>query len=155
MFDLAQFRGAVSTLAPRQEILRVEELADWFPVGDEPIWTVRGLTGHEIALANDAASRIQLFAATVEALASAARSDQAAALKRLMGADGEPPEDLAKRYDHLVFGSVEPAIAREDAIALFRWFPVTAYRLTNKILELTGLGAELGKPARSTAEATS
>lgn len=150
MFDIQRFRTECRSLAPRQARVPVPDLADWFPDGSEPVWVVRGLVGSEIALANDAASRTRLFAATVDALASAAHSDQTDALKRLMGADGEPPEDLAKRFDHLVFGSVEPAIAREDAVWLFATYPVVAYQLTNKILELTGLGPELGKLQRST-----
>lgn len=150
MFDLTRFRAECRSLAPRQARVPVPDLAVWFPDGTEPVWVVRGLVGSEIARANDAASRTRLFAATVDALASAAHSDQADALKRLMGADGDPPEDLAKRFDHLVFGSVEPAIAREDAVWLFATYPVVAYQITNKILELTGLGPDLGKLQRST-----
>lgn len=147
-FDLNRFRADAGKLGPRQAAIPVPDLAHWFD-GD-PIWTVRGLTGIEIATANDAGNRSRLYAATVEALASAAHSDQADALKRLFGADGEPPEDLAKRFDHLVFGSLDPKVAREDAIRLFALYPVVAYQLTNKILELTGLGPDLGKVQRST-----
>ncbi len=154
MFDLNRFRSECRSLAPRQARVPVPDLAGWFPDGAEPVWVVRGLVGAEIARANDAASRTRLFAATVDALASAAHSDQADALKRLMGADGEPPEDLAKRFDHLLFGSVEPAIAREDAVWLFATYPVVAYQITNKILELTGLGPDLGKARNSTESLT-
>lgn len=150
-FDLQRFRG--TALDPRQASVPVPDLASWF--GDSPaVWIVRGLTGEEIARANDASSRLQIYAATVEALASAARSDQAEALKGLMGVT-DVPEDLAKRIDHLTFGSVDPAISREDAVKLFRSYPVVAYTLTNKILELTGQGPELGKAAHSTDAPTS
>jgi hypothetical protein len=153
MFDLQRFSGDCRSLAPRQARISVPDLAHWFTDAADPVWIVRGLTGAEIAKANDAASRTRLFAATVEALASAAHSDQADALKSLMGADGEPPEDLAKRFDHLTFGSVEPAISRENAVMLFAVFPVVAFQITNKILELTGLGPDLGKLQHSTPEA--
>lgn len=149
-FDLDRFRSCASQLSPRTAAVPVDDLAHWFQDGANPVWTVRGLTGVEIATANDASGRARLYAATVEALASAAHSDQAEALKKLFGADGEPPEDLAKRFDHLVFGSVDPKIAREDAIRLFALYPVVGYQLTNKILELTGLGPDLGKVPRST-----
>lgn len=150
-FDLERFRTL--TLTPRQAQVAVPELAPLF--GDAaPVWTVRGLTGEELARANDATARVKLYAATVEALASAARSEQAEALKNLMGVN-EVPEDLAKRFDHLTFGSVEPAIAREDAVRLFASHPVVAYQLTNKILELTGQGADLGKALHSTESPTS
>lgn len=144
-FDLQAFRAA--QLAPRQAVVPVPDLAHWFD-GD-PVWTVRGLTGEEIARANDVTNRVRIYAATVEALASAARSEQADALKAMMGVT-DVPEDLAKRIDHLTFGSVEPAISREDAVRLFRDYPIVAYQLTNKILELTGAGPDAGKAPRST-----
>ena len=144
-FDLQAFRAA--QLAPRQAVVPVPDLAHWFD--GEPVWIVRGLTGEEIARANDVTNRIRIYAATVEALASAARSDQADALKMMLGVT-DVPEDLAKRFDHLTFGSVEPEISREDAIRLFRDYPIVAYQLTNKILELTGAGPDAGKAPRST-----
>lgn len=149
-FDLARFRTAARSLKPREAVVPVPDLAHWFEEGAAAEWTVRGLTGVEIATANEASSRVKLYAATVEALASAAHSDQADALKSLMGANGEPPEDLAKRFDQLTFCSVNPAISREDAILLFATYPIVAYQLSNKILELTGLGPDLGKVQHST-----
>lgn len=150
-FDLERFRTL--TLTPRQAAVTVTELAPLFGEA-APVWTVRGLTGEELARANDASARAKLYAATVEALASAAHSEQAEALKTLMGVN-EVPEDLAKRFDHLTFGSVEPAISREDAVRLFASHPIVAYQLTNKILELTGQGADLGKALHSTESPTS
>lgn len=150
-FDLERFRTL--TLTPRQAQVPVTELAALFGEAP-PLWTVRGLTGEELARANDASARAKLYAATVEALASAAHSEQADALKTLMGVN-EVPEDLAKRFDHLTFGSVDPAISREDAGRLFASHPIVAYQLTNKILELTGQGADLGKALHSTDTPTS
>lgn len=108
---------------------------------------VRGLTGEEIARANETDARYRAVAAAVEALASsaAAKSDQADALKTLIGCSDQVPQDLAKRFDHLVFGSVSPQIDRALAVKLFASYPIVAYTLTNKILELTGLGPDLGK----------
>lgn len=39
----------------------------------------------------------------------------------------------------------QSALRPELAIKLFATFPVVAFQLSNKILELTGLGADLGK----------
>ena len=149
-FDLDRFRFA--SLAPRQAAIPVPDLAFSFPEGELPVWTVRGLTGEEIARANSASQRYALVANAVEALASAAaaKGDQVDALKTLIGYGTETPEDLAKRFDHLVFGSVDPAVDREMAVKLFASFPIVGYTLTNKILELTGLGPDLGKVPRST-----
>lgn len=146
-FDLQRFRAA--SLAPRQQLVQVPELEDFFGEGVSPVWTVRGLTGEEIARSNNSSERVKLFAATVDALASAARSEQSEALKAMMGVT-DVPEDLAKRFDHLTYGSVDPKISREDAVKMFAAYPVVAYTLTNKILELTGLGPDLGKAPHST-----
>ena len=151
-FDLNRFRTA--SLAPRQESIAVPDLAFFFGEGVPVVWLVRGLTGEEIARSNNSSERVKLFAATVDALASAARSDQSDALKAMMGVT-DVPEDLAKRFDHLTFGSIDPKISREDAVKLFASYPVVAYTLTNKILELTGLGPDLGKAPHSTDSPTS
>jgi hypothetical protein len=45
---------------------------------------------------------------------------------------------------------VEPQIDREIAVRLFMAYPIVGYTLTNKILELTGLGPDLGKALPST-----
>lgn len=152
-FDLAGFRGAA--LAPRQAVVQVPELAHWFDV--PPEWTVRGLTGDEIARANEAVSRAALVASAVEALASgsAAKTEQVEAMRGLLGCGTDTPADLVKRLDHLVFGSVSPEIDRDVAVRLFNSYPVVAYQLTNKILELTGLGADPGKAPHSTPTAES
>jgi hypothetical protein len=153
-FDLAGFRGAA--LAPRTATVAVAELAPWF--GEAPAqWIVRGLTGEEIARANEAASRATLVASAVEALAagSAAKAEQVEAMRGILGYGTDTPADLVKRLDHLVAGSVEPAIDREIAVRLFNAYPVVAYQLTNKILELTGLGADPGKAPHSTSTAES
>lgn len=141
-FDLNRFRS--TALAPRQKDIPVPDLIHFFDEGVPAVWKVRGLTGEEIARSNNSSERVKLFAATVDALASAARSEQSDALKAMMGVT-DVPEDLAKRFDHLTFGSVEPHISREDAVKMFAAYPVVAYTLTNAILELTGLGPDLGK----------
>jgi hypothetical protein len=152
-FDMSAFRGAA--LAPRQAVVQVPELAAWFEGPAE--WTVRGLTGDEIARANDGVSKAALVASAVEALAagSAARAEQVEAMRGILGIGTDTPPDLVKRLEHLVFGSVAPEIDREIAVRLFAAYPVVAYQLTNKILELTGLGADPGKAPHSTPTAES
>jgi len=74
--------------------------------------------------------------------AGAARKEAFAAI---LGTGDDVPDDLVKRYEHLIAGSVSPPCDRELAIKLFATFPVVAFQLSNKILELTGLGADSGK----------
>ena len=144
-FDLERFRGA--SLAPRQATVPVPDLAPFFAEGAEPVWIVKGLTGEEIARCNESSTRHAVVTAAVQALANsaAAKADTVEALQSLLGFGTDVPEDLAKRFDHLTFGSVSPAIDRALAVKLFAAYPIVAYTLTNKILELTGLGPDVGK----------
>lgn len=144
-FNLEQFRGA--SLAPRQATVPVPDLAHFFAEGAEPVWIVKGLTGEEIARCNESSARYSVVTAAVQALANsaAAKADTVEALQSLLGFGTDVPEDLAKRFDHLTFGSVSPAIDRALAVKLFAAYPIVAYTLSNKILELTGLGPDVGK----------
>lgn len=150
MFDVNQFNAA--QLTPREARVPVPDLTPFF--GDaEPVWIVRGLTGEQIARSNESGQRHAMIAATIQALANtaAAKSETVEALQSLMGYGSDVPEDLAKRFDHLVFGSVSPTIERSTAVRLFASYPIVAYTLTNKILELTGQGPDVGKSPHSTA----
>ena len=142
MFDTQRFTQ--TPLAPRTASVAVTELTHWFSPDEAPVWIVRGLTGDEIARANEAADRTAKLRAAMEAMlqAGSARKDAFAAL---LGTSDDVPDDLLKRYEHLIAGSVNPPADRELAIKLFATYPVVAFQLTNKILELTGLGADPGK----------
>lgn len=143
-FDLAKFNA--SHLAPREARVPVPDLASFF--GDaEPVWIVRGLTGEQIARSNESSRRHALIVANIQALANtaASKNETVEALQSLVGYGSDVPDDLAKRFDHLVFGSVNPAIDRSTAVRLFASYPIVAYTLTNKILDLTGDGPDLGK----------
>jgi hypothetical protein len=59
------------------------------------------------------------------------------------------PDDVAKRIEHLVLGSVDPVCTPDLAVRLCETYPVEFYQLTTKILELTGKGQEPGKSKRS------
>lgn len=144
-FDLERFRGA--SLAPRQASVPVPDLASFFEDGAEPAWVVRGLTGEEIARCNESNARHATIAAAVQALANsaAAKADTVEAMQSLLGYGTDVPEDLAKRFDHLTYCSVSPVIDRALAVKLFAAYPMTAYVLSNKIIELTALGPDLGK----------
>lgn len=116
------------------------------------VWTVRGLTGEEVARVNDLNSRPEVIAAAAEVLAGRAgsQSQTADAMRGLLGLSADTPLDLAQRFDRLVFGSVDVAVERSDCVWLFHHFPALGYRLTNKILELTGAGSDVAKPPHST-----
>lgn len=133
---------------PRTEKVPVPDLRDWFE--GEPVWTVRGLTGHELARVNQAAEAAGSLEALAQALAAQAPAEKAEALRQILGlADDDTPADLARRIEMLRLGSVDPACDRELAVALADRFPVEFYQLTNAISRLTGKGKTPGKPKGS------
>ena len=145
-FDAQAFTGA--SLKPRTEEVEVQPLAQWFGEGEKPVWVVRGLTGAELGRAHEAENRAKAVGAAVEAVASG--NVQADSIKELLGLSGDVPADVARRLSMLAQGSVEPAVDHELAVKLSEAHPTIFYHLTNRILSLTGAGAEPGKRKGST-----
>lgn len=143
--DLNKFVN--ESLSSRETTIDVPELQDFFGK-DDPKWTVRGLTAAELGRANESADKGQdNLRAMVDAMAG--NGDKAEALRKAMGvSDKDIPQDVSRRISMLAAGSVEPKLGsehREVAVKLAETFPTVFYNLTNKILELTGQGAEVGK----------
>jgi len=132
-------------LAPRRETLDVPALAAWFDEGEPARWTVRGLTSTELHNALEAGKRQSSIESIVKAIS--ASGDQAQAIRKALGLAGDTPGEIAKRLEMLVAGSVEPAITLPTAVKLAEAFPIEFLLLTNAITNLTGQGADLGKPA--------
>ena len=149
-FNAARLNGAI--FKPRTEKVLVQDLADWFD--GEPIWEVRGLTGPEIAKAKEASDKNNIATKIIEALNKQNQKDKADAAMKLMGLGEDTPANVAERIDHLMSASIDPTCDRSTALRLFEHFPMVAYTLTNKILELTGLGSQPGKQKASTATPT-
>lgn len=153
--DLARFREL--ELAPRTAKLAAPEFAALAQAlglpteGDALLWEVRGLTGEELAAANALNERPELLVGAVEVIASRSslKPELVGAIKDLVGLGEETPVDLAKRFDWLRMGSVDPHVDRAEAVWLFTHFPWLGYRLTNLIIELTHAGAQV-KPPHST-----
>lgn len=148
--DIQKFLNAA--LRPREETIEVPELAQWFGEGQAAEWVVRGLTAAELGRANQAADRgLENVKAMVAALAG--DGDKAGALRSAMGiSDEDVPADVSRRIEMLAAGSVAPALGSENrdvAVRLAEAFPTVFFNLTNRILTLTGQGAEMGKPKRS------
>jgi len=148
--DLDKFLNAA--LVPRQAEVDVPELAGvLFGADEKPVWVVRGLTSNEIAHANAAGERSDSLKALVTAMAG--EGDKAAAIRGAMGlTDGEVHPSVSRGIELLTAGSVSPALGqdkRDVAVKLAEGYPALFYRLTRKIDELSGLGAELGKRKRS------
>lgn len=151
MLDLQKFLNAA--LQPRQQTIDVPELHAWFATGSAATWIVRSLTSSELARANQAAETgMENVRAMIAALAGTG-TDKSGAIRQAMGlSDEDVPADVSRRIEMLTAGSVEPALGanqRDVAVRLAETFPGVFYRLTNAIINLTGQGAEPGKPKRS------
>ena len=148
--DVQKFLNAA--LKPREVSIEVPELAEWFGKDEKPVWIVRGLTAAELGRANQAADKSnENLRALVAAMAGA--GDKAGAIRKTMGlSDDDVPTDVSRRIEMLAAGSVSPEVGsanRDVAVKLAESFPTIFYNLTNNILNLTGQGAETGKPKRS------
>ncbi len=130
---------------PRTATVPVENLADYFPEGEKPEWTVRGLTGHELGRIRTAPERLKALENLLEGLASQSASQTIEGAKELIGIGNETPSDVAKRIEMLVIGSVAPECPLELSVRICEARGTEFYLLTTKILELTGLGHEPGK----------
>lgn len=150
MLDIQKFLNAA--LAPREQAVPVPELAAWFAPDEPAVWVVRGLTAAELARANEAAQGgLDNLRAMVAALAG--EGDKALAIRRAMGLSADDvPGDVSRRIEMLSAGSVAPALGadnRDVAVKLAESFPTVFYQLTNTVINLTGQGAEPGKPPHS------
>ena len=150
--DLNAFEKAV--LNHRTAAVPVPQLAEWYPNlkdGETPTWTVRGLTASEMGWVNENQSRAEGLAALAKAMAG--EGDKGEALREFLALDAKTvPKSTSRQIDLLCVGSVDPVLGdnkRAIAVKLAEKFPGTFLMLVNKINELTGLGAEPGKPTRS------
>lgn len=145
-FDAKAFQNA--KLEDRTEAVPVSELSAWFSGEENPVWTVRGLTGKELGRVNEAAAKNRNVQAIVEKILANSPKKIAAGVQDLITGP-DTPDDVARRIDMMIAGSVDPACDLQTALKLCEAFPVVFYRLTNKILELTGAGRVAGGPKPS------
>ncbi|MFW6344718.1 MAG: hypothetical protein ACOC0M_00080 [Halomonas sp.] len=161
-FNLDKFSS--THFNPREAEVPVPDLAPFFegePETDDdgnpipPKWRVRGLTGAELGRCNEAQQRNRDRRAIAEGLLSGKDVKMTEAVRALVGEGDSVPDDVAKRLEMLVLGSVAPEITHSVAVRLAEAFPVEFYAITTKIVQLTGQGAEPGKPKRSSGKTTS
>ena len=141
MFDRKAFMKAA--FQPRLAEVELAGLAAFFPPGSRPLWTVRNLTGDELAKSMEAVSRQKSIDTLVKALSS--QAGQIEEVRAALGISDDVSAELAKRIEQLMLASVSPTVDRPLAVRLAEYFPVEFYQLTNKIVELTGLGADVKK----------
>lgn len=150
-FNVQKFMG--EKWLPREQDVRIPELAPFFPEDAEPVFRVRGLTGTELANVQEAAQRNRDVAALVEGVLSPDNAERIAALRDVMGIGDKVPDELAKRMAMVEAGCVSPRLDMPTVVQLFRVLPVDMYNLANTISSLTGAGHVPGK-AQPSGDAT-
>lgn len=145
MFDESKYKKAA--LVPRTEDVNVPELAPFFK-GKNTVWKVRGLTGLELHRVKDSAESRDIINAAINAFCGT-KSEQAEAFKTAFALDDKTPEEYSKYIEIISIGSVEPAVSRETVVKMAAEFYATVKTLAEKILQLSALGHEPGKPKGS------
>jgi len=146
-FDSKKFMA--QAYSNREKAVPVPDLAAYFEEGEEPVWTVRGLTGNELANCNEASENSKQLAAAVDALASGNAKEVIEHLKETMGMGDDVPRETTRRMSMLQLASVKPEITLDVAVKMNDKHPIEFLQLTNAITEMTGAGAVLGKPKSS------
>jgi hypothetical protein len=142
-FDVKQFK--TSQFVNREGTIKVPDLAPFFQEGEDPVWKVRGLTGHELGRVNEASERYKNITAILTGLISSGATDKVESIKKLVGLGDDTPADIVKRLDMLVVASVDPEVDEELAIKICENYPIEFFTITNEITNLTGQGRVLGK----------
>ena len=148
--DLNAFRN--TELSQRLETIKVPELRPFFAEGEEPIWTVRGLTANEIFKADGAKMAQSRASALAEAITSGSRDEIIKEVQAALGQSGDVQPETARRLEMLVSGSVDPVVTIQDSVRLAEHFPTVFIQLTNAILKLSGRGADAKKKPTTSGE---
>jgi len=140
-----QGRFMAEKFEPRTIAVPVPELKQWFDKNDKPTWTVRGLTGIEIAKTNEIIGKRSVSSAIMEGLLTMKASEVKEAITKLVGRGDEIPEKAAMQIEHLVTASVDPVCDEDLAVRLCKTFPTVFILLCQNILALSGQGMSPGK----------
>lgn len=147
-FDIQKFDEA--KIEDRLDEVPVPELKDFFGEDEEQLWVVRALGGLEMAVAREAQKKNETFQELVTKLLSTITEEKVDAVLELIGLakerpDTDAPEDYVWRISCLWQGSVSPKIDEVQAVRLALLNSNVFYKLTNKILVLSGMGKQLGE----------
>lgn len=144
-FNTGQFMAEKYT--PRIKKVAVPDLKNFFEKDEKPVWQVRGLTGVEIAKAQEVAAKRSVSAAILEGLLTMRENEVKDAITKLVGKSDDIPEEMAKKIEHLVIASVEPVCTEDMAVKISKVAPTTFFTLANAIWTLSGQG--MSSPGKS------
>ena len=173
-------RFLMDKLKPRCEFVPVPELEKYFedeidtalgefwsresrdPTSDETRqikagvvgFGIRGLTGTEFGNAKKQAAQRKNFLAIAEGILSGVSASVTDALKKLYADDGDLSETDAFNIFICIAGITSPEMQPDQRLEivrkLHREFAIDFAHIANRIIHLTGMGHEPGKPSAST-----
>lgn len=134
-FNATQFHA-------RTRVVDVPELAEYFADGAPPVFTVRGLTGSELASARDAV-RLNMAASDAVSASSGADDKVKWALNFLMTLTGGSESlNVTSEYAlRLSMVSLGASLDQATVVRIGRNFPIVFGALAHAIDDLTGMGA--------------
>lgn len=157
-FDSKKFLSAQFSARDAEVDLSTSDLSQYFK-GNGCKWKVRGLNGQELFLCNQRAEKRQDIRKIIDGLASRSGDKTKDSILDLLEIGPEDiPEIAAKRIEYLIAGSVDPDCKKSNnhriAVKIFENYPIEFIKITDKIIELTGLGYQAGKvkPSGTTGE---
>jgi hypothetical protein len=142
-FDVNKFLQ--TSFKHRTEAVPVPDMKEFFEEESKPEFIVRGLTGQEIGRCAEAATKRESVNMLISGLMTTVTQETVEAAKDVLGVGKDTPQDIAKRIEHLVAGSVDPVCSLDLAVKVCETFPIEFYQITNKIMELSGRGQVPGK----------
>ena len=146
-FNAIMFERAI--YEPRTEELEIELMAAFFPEGEKPLFTVRGLTADEVARTNKAVENGKTAEALIKALACSDQEGLVDGLKAQLGYGDAVDGEVSRRIELIIYGTVSPKLPRELIVKISNTMPTVFYLLSNKITDLTGQGQVTGKQTPS------
>lgn len=140
-FDLNAFRQA--KFEPRQDDVLLPELADFFPDGAKPLFTIRMLSSNDLHRAENAIPVGNAAQELLKRLAGGADQDKAEVAAEVLGIIGgdDIEATLKKQLEMVRIGVVQPELQLQDVVTIAKHFPVAFKKLWLEITRLTGMGA--------------
>jgi hypothetical protein len=138
----------------RTEEIKVEQLKEFFPQDEKPVWIIRAISGEEMYFVRTAVEKSRNIEEVISQLVSGTGKQKAEAALKAMGLDeSDQPEDFIRRLHILRYGSVDPDLKNDvEGLEVCKKVadahPTVFDNLTNRIMAITGLG-KLGESSAS------
>ncbi len=146
-FDVKKIKK--TKFSSRESDVSVPELTEFFDADEPAVWKVRNLSGMEVGQVNETAKKYQQIEVAQKALVGT-HEEKIKAFKSIFGVVDGLSEEMARRTEVLILGSVSPECDKDLAGIIREKYPLAFVKITDKIYEMTGLGAVPGKPKPST-----